>query len=156
MHCPVCPHKETKVVDSRLHNEGMGIRRRRQCEKCDYRFSTIEEMEMLGFTVVKRDGRRVPYEREKLLRGLERSLEKRAYTEAAFQKLVHTIERDIQKKRAGEITSAQLGDIVMKHLRRFDKIAYIRFASVYQSFEDLEDLEREIETLMRRRRKGKT
>ena len=77
-------------------------------------------------------------------------------TEAAFQKLVHTIERDIQKKRAGEITSAQLGDIVMKHLRRFDKIAYIRFASVYQSFEDLEDLEREIETLMRRRRKGKT
>ncbi len=155
MHCPICHHKETKVVDSRLHNEGMGIRRRRQCEKCDYRFSTIEEMEMLGFTVVKRDGRRVPYEREKVLRGLERSLEKRAYTESAFQKLVHRIERDVQKKRTGEITSAQLGDIVMKHLRRFDKIAYIRFASVYQSFEELEDLEREIETLMRHKKQKK-
>ncbi len=110
---------------------------------------------MLGFTVVKRDGRRVPYEREKVLRGLERSLEKRAYTESAFQKLVHRIERDVQKKRTGEITSAQLGDIVMKHLRRFDKIAYIRFASVYQSFEELEDLEREIETLMRHKKQKK-
>ncbi|KKW34806.1 MAG: Transcriptional repressor NrdR [Candidatus Giovannonibacteria bacterium GW2011_GWA2_53_7] len=154
MYCPVCNHKETKVVDSRIHNEGMGIRRRRQCEKCDYRFSTTEELEMLGFTVVKRDGRRVPYEREKMLRGLERSLEKRAYTEASFKKLVHNIERDIQKKRAGEITSAELGEIVMKHLRRFDKIAYIRFASVYQSFEDLEDLDRELGLLMRKR-KGK-
>lgn len=156
MHCPVCNHKETKVVDSRVHNDGAAIRRRRQCEKCDYRFSTVEEMEMFGFTVVKRDGRRVPYEREKMLRGLERSLEKRAYTEAAFKKMLHNIERDIQKKRSGEVTSEQLGKIVMKHLKRFDKIAYIRFASVYQSFEDLEDLERELESLMRKRRKRKT
>lgn len=156
MYCPVCNHKETKVVDSRMHNEGTEIRRRRQCEKCDYRFSTIEELEMLGFTVVKRDGRRVPYEREKLVRGVERSLEKRPYTETAFKKLIHAIERDIQKKRSGEITSEQLGVIVMKHLRRFDKIAYIRFASVYQSFEDLTDLERELDSLMRRRQKRKT
>ena len=153
MHCPVCNHKETKVVDSRVHSDGAAIRRRRQCEKCDYRFSTIEEMEMFGFTVIKRDGRRVPYERDKLLRGLERSLEKRAHTDTSFKKLIHNIERDIQKKRSGEITSAQLGDIVMKHLRRFDKIAYIRFASVYQSFEDLKDLERELQALSKKRKK---
>lgn len=152
MYCPICNHKETKVIDSRIHNEGAGIRRRRQCEKCEYRFSTTEDIELLGLTVIKRDGRRAPYERAKLLRGLQRSLEKRPYTEASFKKLLHHIERDIQKKRSGEITSAQLGDIVMRHLRRFDKIAYIRFASVYQSFEELEDLERELHSLMRKRK----
>ena len=154
MHCPVCNHKETKVVDSRMHNEGTEIRRRRQCEKCDYRFSTSEEVELLGLTVVKRDGRRVPYDREKILRGLERSLEKRSYTEAAFKKLVHNIERDIQKKKTGEITSADLGEIVMKRLRQFDKVAYIRFASVYRSFEDVKSFEQVLDSLRKRKKRS--
>ncbi|MBI2484835.1 transcriptional repressor NrdR [Candidatus Uhrbacteria bacterium] len=154
MYCPVCHHKESKVVDSRLTNEGMSIRRRRQCEKCEYRFSTLEEIELLGLTVVKRDGRHVPYQREKLLRGLERSLEKRSYTESAFQRLVHHVERDIQKAtKTGEITSARIGEIVMAHLKRFDKVAYIRFASVYRSFEDVERFERELRDLLRTRRR---
>ena len=147
MRCPVCNQRDTKVIDSRLSVDGMNIRRRRECEKCAFRFSTLEEMELLDLTVVKRDGRRVPYEREKVLRGLERSLEKRAYTESAFQKLVHRIERDVQKKRTGEITSAQLGEIVMKHLRRFDKIAYIRFASVYRQFQDIDSFLKELNEL---------
>ena len=154
MHCPVCNHQETKVVDSRLAQEGTSIRRRRQCEKCDYRFSTSEEVELLGLTVVKRDGRRVPYDREKILRGLERSLEKRSYTEAAFKKLVHNIERDIQKKKTGEITSADLGEIVMKRLRQFDKVAYIRFASVYRSFEDVKSFEQVLDSLRKRKKRS--
>lgn len=151
MHCPVCNHHDSKVIDSRVASDGMSIRRRRQCEKCDHRFSTLEEVELLGLTVVKRDGRRVPYQRDKLLRGLERSLEKRSYTETAFQKLVHQIERDIQKVKMGEITSAEIGEIVMRHLRSFDKVAYIRFASVYRSFEDVASFQKELQELVRRK-----
>ena len=156
MFCPVCNHEETKVVDSRVSSDGMGVRRRRQCEKCDYRFSTLEEMEMLGLMVVKRDGRRVPYERERMLRGLERSLEKRSHTDAEFKQLIHNIERDIQKKKSGDITSSDLGEIVMKRLRAFDKVAYIRFASVYRSFEDVKSFEKELDILLRRKTKRPT
>ncbi|MEK7422513.1 MAG: ATP cone domain-containing protein, partial [Actinomycetota bacterium] len=111
-------------------------------------FSTLEEIELLDLTVVKRDGRRENYSREKLSRGLEKALEKRPYTDVGFQKLVHKIERDIQKKRRGQLTTAELGDIVMKHLRLFDKVAYIRFASVYRSFEDVKTFESELKKLL--------
>jgi transcriptional repressor NrdR len=148
MRCPVCNYADTKVVDSRLSADGASIRRRRECEKCGFRFSTLEEVELLDLTVVKRDGRRVNYSREKMVRGLEKALEKRPHTEAEFQQLVHRIERDIQKKKRGEITSSDIGEIVMNRLRSFDKVAYIRFASVYRSFEDVETFEDELKKLL--------
>ncbi len=147
MRCAVCNHKDTKVIDSRLSSDAMSVRRRRECEKCGFRFSTLEEIELLDLTVVKRDGRRESYSRDKLTRGLEKALEKRPYTDVAFHKLVHKIERDIQKKRRGQLTSAELGDLVMKNLRSFDKVAYIRFASVYRSFEDVKTFESELKKL---------
>lgn len=148
MRCPVCNHNDTKVVDSRISTDGASIRRRRECEQCGFRFSTLEEIELLDLTVVKRDGRREAYAREKLVRGLEKALEKRPYTDALFQKLTHKVERDIQKKRRGEITSQDIGEIVMKHLKSFDKVAYIRFASVYRSFEDVRTFENELKKLL--------
>lgn len=148
MRCPVCNYKDTKVVDSRLSTDGASIRRRRECEKCGFRFSTLEEVELLDLTVVKRDGRRVNYSRDKIVRGLEKALEKRPYTEAEFQQLVHKVERDIQKKKRGEITSRDIGEVVMNRLKSFDKVAYIRFASVYRSFEDVETFEKELQHLL--------
>jgi transcriptional repressor NrdR len=131
----------------------MSVRRRRECERqrCEFRFSTVEEMELLDVTVVKRNGRREAYSREKMTAGLKRSLEKRPYTDAQLLVLVHKIERDIQRVRGGEITTLQIGDIVMKHLKTFDKVAYIRFASVYLSFEDVAMFEKELKSL----KKGK-
>ncbi|PJA45075.1 transcriptional regulator NrdR [Candidatus Uhrbacteria bacterium CG_4_9_14_3_um_filter_50_9] len=156
MRCAVCNHKDTRVVDSRVASDGASVRRRRECEKCGFRFSTNEEIELLDLTVIKRDGRRENYSREKLVRGLSKALEKRPYTDLAFQKLVHKVERDIQKKRRGQLTTAELGDIVMKNLRTFDKVAYIRFASVYRSFEDVESFEDELRTLIRKNRRKTT
>jgi transcriptional repressor NrdR len=149
MRCPVCNFGDTKVIDSRISSDGGSVRRRRECEKCDYRFSTNEEVELLDLTVVKNDGRREPYSREKLMRGLVRALEKRSYTDAALDQLVHRIERDIQKIRRGQVTSRELGEIVMNRLRGFDKVAYIRFASVYRAFEDVETFQKELKDLMR-------
>lgn len=148
MYCPMCNHKDTKVIDSRMSNDGASVRRRRECDKCEFRFSTLEELELLDLTVVKRDGRRESYSRDKLIRGLERALQKRPYTDQAFQSLIHKIERHIQKKAHGQITTAELGDIVMNQLKTFDKVAYIRFASVYRSFEDVKTFERELNKLL--------
>lgn len=150
MHCPVCRFKDTKVVDSRVSQDGMGIRRRRECEKCSYRFSTLEEVELLGFMVVKRDGRREAYSRDKLTKGLNKALEKRPVTEQALKKLIHRIERDIQKQKTGELTTEEIGDFVMKRLKTFDKVAYIRFASVYRSFEDVKTFEKELRSLLKK------
>ncbi len=148
MRCPICNNADTKVIDSRLSVDGMNIRRRRECEKCDFRFSTLEEMELLDLTIVKRDGRRESYARDKIVRGLEKALEKRPYTDASMKQLVHKIERDIQKKRRGELTSKEMGEVVMKHLKTFDKVAYIRFASVYRSFDDVKTFEQELRSLI--------
>lgn len=156
MYCPVCNHKDTKVVDSRMASDGDSVRRRRECEKCAFRFSTLEEVELLDLTVIKRDGKREAYSKEKLIHGLQKSLEKRSYTDLAFQKLVRKIERDIQKKRRGQLTTEEIGEILMKHLKTFDKVAYIRFASVYRSFEDVETFVSELEKLKRRSRSKKT
>ena len=151
MYCPVCNNKDTKVVDSRIASDGGSVRRRRECEKCNFRFSTNEEVELLDLTVVKRDGRRENYSREKLVSGLKRALEKRAYTDSRFVQLMHRIERDIQKKRRGQLTSQEIGEIVMSRLKQFDKVAYIRFASVYRSFEDVKTFESELKKLLGRK-----
>ncbi len=149
MKCPVCYYVDTKVIDSRIAGDGLSIRRRRECLKCGFRFSTYEGVEILDLSIVKRDGRKEIYNREKLVKGLSRSLEKRPVTDEKFKKLVGLIERDIQKLRKNEITSHQIGSIAMKHLRRIDQVAYIRFASVYQSFKDIETFRQELDKLLK-------
>jgi len=155
MRCPVCNHEESKVVDSRLSADGTAIRRRRECEKCGYRFSTLEEAELLDLTVIKRDGRREMYERDKLSSGLKKALEKRPYTQEAFRALINQIESDIAKKNTNEITTSAIGEIVMERLRGFDKVAYIRFASVYRSFEDVKTFQKVLDDLRSKKQKRK-
>ena len=147
MRCPVCNNKNTSVVDTRPAENDLAIRRRRECDKCEYRFSTIEEIELLDLIVVKRDGKREAYMRDKLESGIKRSLTKRAFTQDDFHRLMHAIERDIQKKKKHEISSSELGEVVMKNLRTFDKVAYIRFASIYRDFKDVKNFESELKRL---------
>lgn len=147
MHCPICRAEDTKVIDSRIVRAGLAIRRRRECEKCNFRFSTLEEVELLDIVVVKRDGSRESYIRDKVEKGILQSLIKRPYTKEKFERLISAIERDIQKKKKREITSDEIGELVMKHLRRFDKVAYIRFASIYRAFEDVGRFKSEIKSL---------
>lgn len=149
MLCPNC-RKDTKVLDSRVSSDGFSIRRRRECEKCSFRFSTLEEMEILDLTVIKRNGQREPYSKEKLENGLKKALEKRPVSQDEFRLLVNRIERDIQILHKSEVKTQDIGEIVMKHLKRFDKIAYIRFASVYRQFEDVKAFKQEIEQLEKR------
>ncbi len=145
MNCPKCLNVDTKVVDSRPVEELAAIRRRRECEKCEFRFSTYEQIEILDLKVLKRDGVRQNYSREKLERGLRRAFEKREHTDQTFKKIVSSVEQEIQKKAvSGEITSNTIGEIVMKAIRKVDKVAYIRFASVYRQFEDIEEFKEAI------------
>ena len=155
MRCPICNAADTKVVDSRLTGDGIGIRRRRECEKCGHRFSTVERVELLDLAVVKRDGRREMYRREKIASGLRKALEKRPYTEDQFQKLLGEVERSIGRTKKDEITSAEIGEIVMNCLKKFDKVAYIRFASVYRSFEDVDEFAKELGALLSAPKKRK-
>jgi transcriptional repressor NrdR len=149
MKCPVCHYPDTKVNDSRETEEGLVTRRRRQCLRCNFRFSTYEEVEILGLMVVKRDSSKESYSRVKIEAGLTKALEKRPITAATFKKLVTAIERDVQiKGKGGEITSTQIGEIVMKHLKKVDQVAYIRFASVYQSFKNAQEFLAEVHKLL--------
>lgn len=149
MKCPVCYHPDTKVIDSRISGDGLTIRRRRECLKCSFRFSTYEEMEILDLAVVKRDGKKEAYSREKLVKGLRRALEKRPIDENGVKKLIHLIERDLQALRQNEVGSREVGQIVMKHLKKIDQVAYIRFASVYESFEDIKIFKQELNKLIK-------
>lgn len=137
------------MIDTRLTQDGMAVRRRRECEECQYRFSTVEEMELLDIVVVKNNGARESYSRQKMQRGILQSLIKRPYTQEQFDHLIHAIEIDIQKKKQRELTSKEIGELVMKHLKKFDKIAYIRFASIYRAFEDVSRFQREVRSLQR-------
>ena len=156
MFCPVCNHDDTRVIDSRISPDGTSIRRRRECDECQYRFSTLEEVELLDIAVVKRDGDREAYSREKMERGLKKALEKRSYTDADFRTLVHVVERDIQRRKTTELRSSDIGEIVMERLKEFDKVAYIRFASVYRSFEDVKTLQNELSRLLRKAKPTKS
>lgn len=156
MRCPACHNIDTKVTDSRLVNEGVAIRRRRECVKCAFRFSTYEEVEILNLTVVKRDGRREPYSREKVEVGLRKAFEKRPITHEGFKRLLNIIERDIQLRGRNEITSHQIGEIVMKRLKRIDPVAYIRFASVYRSFTDAESFWDELQLFQHGKRRRRS
>ena len=115
MKCPICYFLDTKVVDSRVASDGLSIRRRRECLKCSFRFSTYEEIELLELIILKRDGRRESYSREKLVGGLKKSCEKRPITEDDFKRLIHSVERDLQRLKKNEIPSKQVGIAVMKN-----------------------------------------
>lgn len=148
MRCPNCQNEDTKVLDSRPVEDGTAIRRRRECEKCAFRFSTYEQIEILDLNVIKKDESEEIYSREKLEAGIKRAFEKREHTDATIRKLISAIERDIQKKsKSGKIKSLDIGEIVMKKIRRIDKIAYIRFASVYRQFEDVNEFKQELKKL---------
>lgn len=157
MQCPVCQHSDSHVIDSRMVEDGLAIRRRRECEKCGFRFSTYEEVEILDLLVIKRDDRREAYSREKLEEGLRKAFQKRPIGQDDFKRLLSRIERDIQLKSKTasssnngprrEISSSKIGDIVIKHLRQVDPVAYIRFASVYKSFNDIESFKKELKKI---------
>lgn len=154
MRCPKCKTGDTKVTDSRTSSEGMLIRRRRECTRCGFRFSTIEEVAILDLTIIKRDGRREPYNREKVIAGLRKAFEKRPITSDELRRLVARIERDIQLLRKPEVRSVELGEIILRQLRKLDEVAYVRFASVHQSFSDLEGF-REVLRQLSGRKRGK-
>ena len=146
MRCPYCGSLDDKVIESRTMANGETIRRRRECISCGYRFTSYERIEEKPFMVVKRDGRRQPFDHAKLAKGIERALEKRSITTTTVENLVNEIEDDaiMKGKSAREITTTDLGALVMQHLYKLDKVAYIRFASAYKHFETLEEFITEV------------
>ena len=147
MRCPFCANTEDRVVDSRESREGEVIRRRRECVKCARRFTSYEKIEHLPFQVVKRDQRREPYDREKLMRGLQVACRKRPVSQDSLDTVADTIERAMQDSGDREISSQQLGRLVMDLLRDLDPVAYVRFASVYRRFEDVDAFVKELHGL---------
>lgn len=147
MKCSVCDYDDTKVIDSRVAVDGLSIRRRRECLKCGFRFSTYEETEILDLTVIKKNGNQEQYSREKIVRGLRRALEKRPIGEVDLRKLINLIEKDIQALRKDSVSVEEIGMIVLQRLRDTDQVAYIRFASVYKSFEDIASFRQELRNL---------
>jgi len=152
MRCPFCHDLENRVVDSRLGKEGDAIRRRRHCEHCGRRFTTYERVEESLPMVVKKDGRREPFERAKIVNGLKRACEKRPVPVDTIEALVDKIERQLQEGGDREVTSQALGEAVMGALHDLDAVAYVRFASVYRSFRDVHEFMRELEDLISERR----
>ncbi len=147
MRCPQCGERETRVVDSRDLDDSATIRRRRECAACATRFTTYERIEAARLVVVKRDGTRQEFDRDKLASGLRKALTRRPVPDGSAEAAADAIEAELRSAGASEIPSSRVGAMAMAALRGIDQIAYIRFASVYQSFEDLEDLKREVDTL---------
>lgn len=147
MHCPFCSADDTKVIDSRLVAEGDSVRRRRQCQTCDERFTTFETAELVMPRVVKRDGTREPFDEDKLRRGLTRALEKRPVSIEQIESAVNHIMHSLRSTGERELPSLTVGEAVMKELRGMDGVAYVRFASVYRDFQDVSEFEKEIQSL---------
>jgi len=149
MHCPFCMAVETKVVDSRLSNEGEAVRRRRECLTCGERFTTFETVELVLPHLVKRGGSRVPFDQDKLRNGILKALEKRPVSIDIVDKSIADIIKKAHAFGEREIQSQQLGEWVMDELKKMDQVAYVRFASVYRSFQDLDEFRNEIEKLIK-------
>lgn len=147
MRCPYCSHPETKVVDSRVSESGDAIRRRRECLQCEERFTTYERREEMPLMVVKRDESREPYDRAKVLRGLIVATAKRNVTPQQLEALLDGIETELHNSFSYEVSAKHLGDMVLKRLLDLDKVAYIRFASVYKQFQDLDEFTSELKKL---------
>ncbi len=148
MKCPYCSYLESKVVDSRPADEGASIRRRRECLACHKRFTTYETMESLPLMVVKKDGSRQSFDRNKVLGGLIRACEKRPVPYHALEELVSEIEQVLQNQMEREIPSAEIGELVMERLKKLDEVAYVRFASVYRQFKDINTFMHELNKLL--------
>ena len=145
MDCPYCSHKESKVTDKRTSPEG--IRRRRECLKCKKRFTTYEKVSIEDIYVIKKDKRREKFSREKLENGIYRAFEKRPVEKNKIDKMINEIEEQLRKTGKKEIRSSMIGELVMKKIKKIDNVAYIRFASVYRDFQDINDFKREIRGL---------
>jgi len=147
MRCPVCGERDTRVVDSRDLDDSATIRRRRECNACAARFTTYERVEAARLLIVKRDGTRQEFDRDKLANGLRKALTRRPVPDGAAEAAADQIEAELRSEGITEVPSSKVGQLAMAKLRILDQIAYVRFASVYQSFEDLEDLKREVDSL---------
>jgi len=141
LRCPFCGHEDTQVKDSRPSDDGASIRRRRQCAGCTQRFTTIERVQLRELTVLKNDGRRVPFDRDKLSRSIRVALRKRPVEEEKIERIVNGIVRQLEASGEADIPSNQLGELVMETLRDVDAVAYVRFASVYRDFREARDFE---------------
>jgi transcriptional repressor NrdR len=151
MTCPFCGHREDRVIDSRESKEGDAIRRRRECLKCDRRFTTYERSDEVPHMVVKRDGRREKFDRQKVLEGLMKACEKRPVAMAKLAEIVDEIESVLADSQEREVSTTVIGELLMKRLRALDKIAYVRFASVYRDFQDVEAFLNELKDVLHRR-----
>lgn len=149
MLCPYCKHDDNKVLDKRETMSSEVTRRRRECLKCKGRFTTYERIETLNITVIKKDGRKEPYMREKLKAGLVKAFEKRPIKLEDIEKIVDLIEAELRKKKKKEIPTRTIGEIVIRKLKKRDDVAYLRFTSVYRSFKDAKSFEKELKTLKR-------
>ena len=145
MNCPFCNTHETQVLESRVIEEGQGLRRRRECGKCGKRFTTLEEVKKSVLWIIKKDCKREPFDKEKVRRGILRSIEKRPISLDLVDEIVNEVERELLKALKEEVPSKVIGNVVLKRLKKIDKVAWLRFASVYLQFEDLTDFEKLID-----------
>lgn len=152
MKCPFCGHLEDKVIDSRLGREGNAIRRRRECLSCKRRFTTYEAIEDIMPMVIKKDGRREPFDRQKILQGLKKACEKRPISIEVLEAMVDDIERKIQESSEKEISTTWIGEEVMRRLHSLDEVAYVRFASVYRQFKDINEFMKELKDILEEKR----
>lgn len=152
MKCPFCNHTESKVIDSRVSGEGNIIRRRRECESCEKRFTTFERVEDVLPMVVKKDGRRQPFDRLKIIQGLKKACEKRPVSTETIEKLVDGLEQQFMEKGDKEVLSSVIGELIMQDLHHTDAVAYVRFASVYRSFKDVNEFMDELKGILKSRK----
>ena len=153
MRCPFCDNEDTKVIDSRPIDDGKAIRRRRECEKCVKRFTTYEKVETTIIMIIKKDGSRQAFDRDKLMNGIIKACEKRPVALADIERVVDSIERGLNNMMEKEVKSTFLGELVMEQLKVLDEVAYVRFASVYRSFKDVNTFIKEIEALVGKKNK---
>ena len=151
MKCPYCGYSESKVVDSRHSEDGTSIRRRRECLSCQKRFTTYETVESLPIVVVKKDNSREPFDRNKILRGMVRACEKRPVSMADLEAAVTEIEQIVQNSLEREVSTGKIGELVMEKLKPMDEVAYVRFASVYRQFKDIDSFKRELDKILEER-----
>ena len=151
MKCPFCAYLESKVVDSRPADEGASIRRRRECLSCHKRFTTYETMESLPLMVVKKDGSRLSFDRNKVMNGLIRACEKRPVSFSTMEEIVNEIEQTLQNEMEREVPSTLIGELCMEKLKGIDQVAYVRFASVYRQFKDIDSFKRELDKILEER-----
>lgn len=150
MKCPFCGNLDNKVVNSRLTPDECSVRRRRECLQCGGRFTTYETVERTPILVVKRDGRRVAFDRQKLISGILRAVEKRPVSLEQIEALVDDVAKELQNQMEAEVSSLRIGEMVLSRLRELDEVAYVRFASVYRQFRDISEFSEEIQGLLRR------